>query len=108
MKAGAYLNGKRKKATMPSALNSSRTDLVILSQRLRKRLEPSRGERPGRPSDPSWRVQRKLPMSESTLQILEQVAEEASSDERRVSPMQIAALLVEDAVKGLAEQLKHD
>ncbi|WP_197527129.1 hypothetical protein [Pirellulimonas nuda] len=53
-------------------------------------------------------MQRKLPMSESTLQILEQVAEEASSDERRVSPMQIAALLVEDAAKGLAEQLQQD
>ncbi|QDU91529.1 hypothetical protein Pla175_49580 [Pirellulimonas nuda] len=93
---------------MPSALKSGRTDLVLFGQRLRERLEPSRGERPGRPTDPSWRVQRKLPMSESTLQILEQVAEEASSDERRVSPMQIAALLVEDAAKGLAEQLQQD
>lgn len=93
---------------MATALDSDGTDLTLLGQRLRERLEPSRGERPGRPSDPSWRVQRKLPMNESTLQILERAAENASSDERRVSPMHIAALLVEDAAKGIAEQLRED
>ena len=44
-------------------------------------------------------------MNERTLEMLEQAASAVSTDERRVSPMQIAALLIEDATQGLAEQL---
>ena len=74
-------------------------DLVIFGQRLRARLAPGQGERPGRPSDPSWTLQRKVSMSRVTLEALEQLAEVMSTEDRRVSPMQVAALLVEDAAQ---------
>jgi hypothetical protein len=78
--------------------------LSELGERIRGRLEPSKGERPGRPSDPSWTVQRKLSMSNETLRTLEAVAESVSTEARRVSPMQIAALLIEDATQGLQSE----
>ena len=94
----------------PMALvTDSRAELLhAFGDRLRQRLEPGRGERPGRPSDPTWTVQRKLSMSEQTLQTLASAADAVSTDERRVSPMQIAALLIEDATQGLAKQLKEN
>lgn len=81
-------------------------DLPSFGQVLRGRLEPGRGERPGRPSDPCFTLQRKLSMSKRTLATLEAAAEKISTPERRVSPMQIAALLLEEAVQGIAEQLE--
>ncbi len=93
---------------MTLATQSGADQLDVLGDRLRQRLEPGRGERPGRPSDPSWTVQRKLSMNEQTLQILVLAADAVSTDERRVSPMQIAALLIEDATHDLAEQLEEN
>ena len=90
---------------MTLAGKSGTDQLRSLGERLRGRLEPGQGERPGRPSDPTWTLQRKLSMNERTLEMLEQAASAVSTDERRVSPMQIAALLIEDATQGLAEQL---
>jgi hypothetical protein len=72
--------------------------LLILVAALKERLAPSAGKRPGRPTDPDWTVHRKVPMSEATLAKLRQMAEEASSPERRVSPMQVAAHLLEEAL----------
>lgn len=80
--------------------------LSKLGCRLRSRLAPGQGERPGRPSDPSWTVQRKLSMSEETLTMLEKLAKALSTSERQVSPMQVAALLVEDATKSVGERSK--
>ena len=85
--------------------NTAIDELAELGQRIRQRLEPGTGERPGRPSDPSWMVQRKLSMSAETLAMLEHAASAVSTEERRVSPMQIAALLIEDATQGIAKQL---
>ena len=93
---------------MTSIMISSKDQLKALGERLRERLEPGRGERPGRPSDPTWTIQRKLSMNTDTLSTLEIIAKEISSDERRVSPMQIAALLIEDATHGLVEHLKEN
>ena len=42
---------------------------------------------------------RKIPMSEETLERLEEIAESVSTDERKVSPMQVAAQLLEDGVE---------
>lgn len=82
--------------------------LESFGQRLRSRLAPGQGERPGRPSDPTWTVQRKLSMNAETLATLERIAESLSTDQRRVSPMQVAALLVEDATERLqAELIEH-
>ena len=79
--------------------------LEKLGRRLRSRLAPGQGQRPGRPSDPTWTVQRKLSMNEETLATLERIAESLSTVERRVSPMQVAALLVEDAAERLSTEL---
>jgi hypothetical protein len=38
-------------------------------------------------------------MSQVTLEALERLAEAMSTEDRRVSPMQVAALLVEDAAQ---------
>lgn len=91
---------------MTLSIKDATDDLGALGERIRGRLEPGRGERPGRPSDPTWTVQRKLSMNEETLSVLEQAADAISTEERRVSPMQIAALLIEDATQGIAKQLK--
>ena len=96
---------------MTTASNPDTWELNLLEsfgQRLRSRLAPGQGERPGRPSDPTWTLQRKLSMSETTLAALERAAELFSTDERRVSPMQVAGLLVEEAAEGLlAELIEH-
>ena len=92
--------------TEASSQGTWESDLLErFGKRLRSRLAPSQGERPGRPSDPTWTVQRKLSMNEDTLTTLERVAESLSTDERRVSPMQVAALLVEDAAERLLTEL---
>lgn len=93
---------------MTSTMISGKDQLKALGERLRKRLEPGRGERPGRPSDPTWTIQRKLSMNADTLSTLEIIAKDISSEERQVSPMQITALLIEDATHGLVEQLKQN
>jgi len=80
--------------------------LGSFGERLRSRLAPGQGERPGRPSDPSWTVQRKLSMSEDTLEALERMAESLSTPERRVSPMQVAALLVEESAQAVLTDSK--
>jgi hypothetical protein len=68
---------------------------------LQSRLTPGLGRRHGRPTDASWVQRPKVPMSEETVRKLRRLAEMASSDERRVSPMQVAALILEQAVDEL-------
>src|SRR5262245_18322040 len=72
--------------------------MARLAHILHQRLTPSQGERPGRPSDASWVHRPKVPMSEATYQILVKVAKTMSTPERKVSPMQVAAHLLEEAV----------
>ncbi len=70
-----------------------------LCEILRRRLEPSPGRRPGRPSYPGWDRRPKVPMSSKTEAKLAQLAGMASSDQRKVSPMQVAAQLLEEAIE---------
>lgn len=70
---------------------------------LQNRLKPGQGVRPGRPSDPSWIESPKVPMSEATIEKLTRIAERAGKTGRKVSPMQVAAQLIEDAVASLSE-----
>ena len=77
--------------------------MARLAQVLCERLQPSHGRRPGRPSDPSWVLQGKVPMSEETKQRLADLADKLSSDGRRVSPMQVAAQLLEESVSLYAD-----
>ena len=69
-----------------------------LATLLQRRLEPGRGQRPGRPTDSTWTRHPKVPMSEDVERKLIALAREVSTPQRRVSPMQVAAQLLEDAV----------
>ncbi len=75
--------------------------MAQLAHILHQRLTPSQGQRPGRPTDASWDSRSKVPMSESTKQRLAELARRMSTAERQVSPMQVAAQLLEDAVRGM-------
>jgi hypothetical protein len=72
--------------------------MARLAHFLHQKLTPSQGERPGRPTNPNWIVRPKVPMSQATAQKLAQIAKALSSSQRKVSPMQVAAQLVEEAV----------
>lgn len=75
--------------------------MARLAHILHKRLTPSHGERPGRPTDASWVHRPKVPMSEATYQTLVEIAEAISTPERKVSPMQVAAQLLEETIHGI-------
>jgi hypothetical protein len=71
---------------------------------IQARLEPGQGLRPGRPTDASWVRHPKVPMSDATRQRLSLLAEQSSTGGRKVSPMQIAAQILEDALSGIPIQ----
>ncbi len=62
---------------------------------LRARLKPRKGLRPGRPTEKAWSIRRKIPMSAATLQKLQRLASRFSDQSRKISPMQLAAQLLE-------------
>jgi hypothetical protein len=66
---------------------------------LHEQLTPSQGQRPGRPTNPRWSSRPKVPMSAATTRKLAKLAEALSTHDRKVSPMQLAAQLLEEAVK---------
>ncbi len=68
---------------------------------IQARLEPGQGLRPGRPTDASWVRHPKVPMSDVTRQRLARLAEQSCTGGRKVSPMQIAAQILEDALSGI-------
>jgi len=71
--------------------------MAALANNLRRRLEPSAGKRPGRPSNPAWSKRPKVPMAPETEQRLKELASLLSDGERQVSPMQVAAMILENA-----------
>src|SRR4051794_37809422 len=75
--------------------------LARLVETLQGRLSPGQGLRPGRPTDASWVRHPKVPMSDATRQRLARLAEQVSVGGRKVSPMQIAAQILEEAMSGL-------
>jgi hypothetical protein len=72
--------------------------LAEIVAHLQARLEPGQGKRPGRPTAVDWVQHRKLPMTTETFKKLEALATKASTDDRKVSPMQLAAQLLEEAI----------
>lgn len=68
-----------------------------LARTLRERLEPGHGKRPGRPSNPNWSKRSKVPLAAETEERLEQLARLLSDEHRKVSPMQVAAQILEEA-----------
>ena len=77
--------------------------LATIVERLQARLAPSHGKRPGRPTDANWVHHPKIPMSKVTEQQLIRLAERISDRNRKVSAMQLAAQLLEDAVACIEE-----
>ena len=82
----------------PGAFGAAR-----LAAALRERLVASAGRRPGRPTDPAWTQHPKVPMSDKTLERLELLSRKLSTPDRRISPMQVAAHLLENSVVQMAE-----
>ena len=78
--------------------------LARIIETMQARLKPGQGFRPGRPTDPNWVRHPKVPMSEATQQRLILLATQVSTGTRKVSPMQIAAQILEDAVAGVPER----
>jgi hypothetical protein len=52
----------------------------------------------GRGTDPSWTEKRLLPLAPETLHRLEHLAEEITKKGTTISPLQVAALLLEHAI----------
>jgi hypothetical protein len=71
--------------------------IATLAETLRQRLEPSVGKRPGRPSYAAWSKRPKVPMAPETEERLKELSHLLSEGERQVSPMQVAALILEQA-----------
>jgi hypothetical protein len=78
--------------------------LARIIEALQARLVPGQGRRAGRPSDASWERHPKVPMSVATEQRLVMLAEQASTAGRKVSPMQLAAQILEDALASIPER----
>ena|SRR5207248_1344606 len=74
-----------------------------LAQIVEGRLVPAEGKRTGRPTDATWVHHPKIPMSEATERRLVRLADRASAQGCKVSPMQLAAQILEDAVAALRE-----
>ena len=90
--------------------------MARLAHIMHQRLTPSQGERPGRPTNPDWASRPKVPMSEATSKKLAAIAAAMSTPQRKISPMQVAAQLLEEAVReykrqrtcGASERQFHD
>jgi hypothetical protein len=79
--------------------------MARLARILHERLTPSQGDRPGRPTNPQWVHRPKVPMSEATVAKLARIAEALSGPDRKVSPMQVAAQLLEDVLERVPETM---
>jgi hypothetical protein len=71
--------------------------MAALANTLRERLEPSVGKRTGRPSNPAWSKRPKVPMAPETEERLKELANLLSEEDRQISPMQVAAMILEQA-----------
>jgi hypothetical protein len=78
-----------------------------LARTLRERLEPGQGKRPGRPSNPSWSKRSKVPLAAETEERLEHLARMLSDDRRKVSPMQVAAQILEEGTAKYFAQVRR-
>ena len=78
--------------------------LARIVETMQARLEPGKGLRPGRPTDANWVRHPKVPMSDATRHRLLLLAEKSSTGGRKVSPMQIAARILEEALADMPDR----
>ena len=83
------------------AFGAARLSRIV--EAMQSRLAPGQGRRPGRPTDANWVQHPKVPMSLTTKLRLTRLAEQVSRGGRKVSPMQIAAQILEEAVADVPE-----
>jgi hypothetical protein len=105
-------NEKRLDASVAKALGASRVvalpdlpsrgplDLLQLRAHVAGRLRSSGG----RPTDPEWTVQRLIPFREARWRQLVRLAEEMSSSDRKVSPGQLAGILIDRALNDIPDR----
>jgi hypothetical protein len=77
--------------------------LARIIETMSSQLRPGQGLRPGRPTDSNWVQHPKVPMSDATKARLTLLAEQASAGGRKVSPMQVAAQILEEALASVPE-----
>jgi len=94
--------GAKHVGTLPN-VGGGAFGMARLAQMLHARLAPSSGKRPGRPTNDEWTEHPKVPMSPETLASLRDLSARLSSEERKVSPMQLAAQLLEECVLQIAQ-----
>jgi len=92
--------GASRVVALPGLPSGGPLDLLQLRAEVAQRLRSSGG----RPTDPNWNVQRLVPFSDAHWRQLVELAERLSTDERKVSPGQLAAILIDRALSGMAEQ----
>lgn len=85
----------------PGWFGAERLSRVVAE--LKRRMKPGKGRRPGRPTNAKWSRHPKVPMSEATERKLRALARRASSGERSISPMQLAAQILENALTNCEE-----
>lgn len=79
-------------------------DMLALRKEFNDRLQSSGG----RPTDPSWKVNRQVPFKEESWSRLQDIASEVGGSGRRVGPAQVAALLVENGLEELEDARWRD
>jgi hypothetical protein len=90
-KLGASIEGQ------VSEYSAGAFGIAKLAEELRGRLEPGSGRRQGRPTDRAWTRRPKVPMAPETEARLRALARLLSAEDRKVSPMQVAAEILEKA-----------
>jgi hypothetical protein len=81
------------------AIGAARLGRIVTD--LQRQLVPSDGKRPGRRTKREWIRRPKVPMSKKTEKRLIELAKQASTPSRRISPMQMAARLLEEVLSQL-------
>ena len=61
----------------------------------------------GRPTDPDWNIRRLVPFRREGWQELERLAKMCELEGQRVSPSQLAALLIERGLESLKKSVRH-
>ena len=91
--------GATRVVSVPGLPSGGPIDLLHLRADVARRLKSTGG----RPTDPAWNVQRLVPFRDDRWRQLEELADRISTEERRVSPAQLAAILIERALDGIEE-----
>jgi len=89
--------GASRAVTLPDLPSSGPLDLLQLRAHVVQRLRSSGG----RPTDPGWTVQRLVPFREAGWRKLVKLAERLSNNERKVSPGQLAGILIDRALNDI-------